>query len=332
MVVAIPTTVHVSAPTLAKLFVQHVASKFGLPSTVVSDRDSKFTSHFWQCVCARWGTTRKMSSAYHPQTDGQTERMNRLLEETLRHYTNDHQSNWVELLPMAEFAINNAWNSSIQSTPFYLNFGQHPRMPAAIDTPDPVPAASTFVSRMHEAVASAKRAMEEAHERMRAKFGKAVPKYEPGQQVLLSSKNLASKPHMSRKLLPKWVGPFTISDCIVKQGQVVAVTLALPADWRIFNTFSTTLVKPFLAPPGVTVAAPPNTWCTGLGEPVVEKLLARRLLRGARAQVLVQWSGNRATWVEHRDVARAHPALLATFLGSAPCVAAPGSQPERGGV
>ena len=102
------TTTEVSAETAANLLVQHVVRHHGLPTSIVSDRDVRFTSKFYRHLTARWGVQLKMSTAYHPQTDGQTEVMNRALEDYLRSYTKLSQDQWDELLAMAEFAMNNS--------------------------------------------------------------------------------------------------------------------------------------------------------------------------------------------------------------------------------
>ena len=104
----------------------------GLPSAIVSDRDAWFTSRFYRYLAERWNIWLNMSTAYHPQTDGQTEVMNRILEDYLCSYTRSDQDTWDELIAMAEFAMNNSKNSSTQETPFYLNYGRHPKSPLAL--------------------------------------------------------------------------------------------------------------------------------------------------------------------------------------------------------
>ena len=126
------TITEVSAEGAADLLVQHVVRHHGLPTSIVSDRDVRFTSKFYRHLTARWGIQLRMSTAYHPQTDGQTEVMNRILEDYLRSYTRSSQDQWDELLAMAEFAMNNSKNSSTNETPFYLNYGRHPKSPLAL--------------------------------------------------------------------------------------------------------------------------------------------------------------------------------------------------------
>ena len=130
MVHFLPTVDTATAEETAALFRDRVFCLHGMPQSIVSDRDVKFTSAFWRELHRLLGITLNMSTAYHPQTDGQTERMNRVLEDMLRHFVNRHHDDWDQYLAPAEFAINNAENVSVQNTPFMLNYGRHPWLPA----------------------------------------------------------------------------------------------------------------------------------------------------------------------------------------------------------
>ena len=125
----IPSTTEATAPDIARIFFDNIFKYHGLPKALISDRDPKFTSQFWQALFKLLGTKLSMSTAYHPQTDGQTERMNRTLEEMLRAYTTYHQNKWDEHLSAAEFAYNNSKQASTEMTPFELDIGQHPVTP-----------------------------------------------------------------------------------------------------------------------------------------------------------------------------------------------------------
>ena len=119
----------------ARAFNERVLSQMGWPRMVVSDRDPKFMSAFWQRLMQLMRTRLNTSTAYHPQTDGQAERMNRLAGEVLRHFVCADQTDWDELLPMVEFAINSSPNRSTGFTPFYLNYGREPMVPADLLSP-----------------------------------------------------------------------------------------------------------------------------------------------------------------------------------------------------
>ena len=172
--------------------------------------------------------------------------MNRLVEETLRHYVLENQSNWVQLLPMCEFAINNAFSSAIHTSPFYLNLGQYPRVPAALEHDAAPEDARSYVTKVAETIKLAQEAMKKAHDRMRARYTTTPISYAPSQSVLLSTKHLATLPALSSKLLPKWAGPFAVHRVINKGGHTVAVELILPPDWKVHPVFSTSLVKAFV--------------------------------------------------------------------------------------
>ena len=132
MTVLSPARTDMGAKEVAHIFMDKVCSRFGFPKSIVSDRDTRFTSAFFKEVCLHLSIKQNMSTAFHPQTDGQTERMNRVLEEMLRVFGGKALKTWDLHLPECEFAINNAFNASIRNTPFFLNYGRHPKSPSNI--------------------------------------------------------------------------------------------------------------------------------------------------------------------------------------------------------
>ena len=110
----------------------NVLAKHGLSKSIAFDRDPRFTSAFWKELFTLLGTELKLSTAHHPQTDRQTERMNRLVEDRLCVFVSHRQDDWDEILPPCEFAIHNSNQSSTGETPFFLNYGQHPLTPASL--------------------------------------------------------------------------------------------------------------------------------------------------------------------------------------------------------
>ena len=134
-----PTTTSVTAPQLARIMFDVVVRQHGVPVSIVSDRDARFTSVFWRALWQQLGTRLAMSTAYHPQTDGQTERANRTLEDMLRAYVSYRQTDWDKHLTAAEIAYNNSVQASTGFSPFFLNAGQHPHLPlSAAVRPDNV--------------------------------------------------------------------------------------------------------------------------------------------------------------------------------------------------
>lgn len=131
MVHLVPVSVNISAAECAALFIDVVFRLHGLPESIVSDRDTRFVAAFWRRLFELLGTRLMMSTAAHPETDGQTERVNRVLEDVLRSYATSFSS-WSEFLPLAEFSLNNAVHSSTGMTPFFVNNARHPRVPAVL--------------------------------------------------------------------------------------------------------------------------------------------------------------------------------------------------------
>lgn len=125
---AVPS--QVTAKETANIFLDVVFKHHGLPKELVSDRDPRFTSHFWRAVFEKLGTQLSMSTAAHPETDGQTERVNRVLGDILRSYATSFK-HWSDFLPLVEFALNNSVHASTGFTPFFLNSGRHPTVPAS---------------------------------------------------------------------------------------------------------------------------------------------------------------------------------------------------------
>ena len=123
----IPLRTPTDAPALAKEFLSKIWKLHGLPDEIISDRDTKINSHFWQQLMDLLGVKSAMSTAYHPETDGQTERVNKTLEEYLRHYCTWKQDDWEDLLPLAELGYNSAQLEATGIRLFYANYGLEPR-------------------------------------------------------------------------------------------------------------------------------------------------------------------------------------------------------------
>jgi len=114
---------------LARLYLKEVVSKHGVPVSIISDRDSHFTSHFWRSLHKALGTRLDMSTAYHPQTDGQSERTIQTLEDMLRACVIDFGKSWETHLPLVEFSYNNSYHSSIKAAPFEALYERKCRSP-----------------------------------------------------------------------------------------------------------------------------------------------------------------------------------------------------------
>jgi hypothetical protein len=329
MVHLIPCKGSVTAPDTAKQFVQHVWRLHGLPTTIVSDRDRKFTGAFWQELCRLVGTQQRMSTAYHPQTDGQTERTNRTIEEVLRHYVGQSQTDWEELLPMAEYAINSSKHESTQETPFFLNYGQHPRSPVELAVqlarPERCPEAKGLVERIQAAVQKAKTCLRVAQERQKAyadkhRDGRWAPAV--GHEVMLHTVNLDMQG--CSKLLPKWLGPFKVTKVV----NPVAFRLELPPSMsRLHPVFHLSLLKPYVRDPGRTAHryTPLLVDRQGLVFKVDRILKHRDVVKGSRKtqagkvhrkvrEYLIKWEGfDESTWEPEGNIVGGAKALLSEY-------------------
>src|SRR5215218_9042149 len=212
-----PTKTTASAPDTARLFFDHIFQLHGLPKSIVSDRDAKFTSKFWKSLFQTLGTKLAMSTAFHPQTDGQTEQTNRTLEDMLQAFTNYRQDNWDSQLAAAEFACNNAPNQSTGLSPFRLTQGRDPWNPYSSLTtvPDQVPAAADFMTTLSSNIKIATDALTlaKAHQEKNANKSRRDVLFEVGDQVLLNSHHvhLASQAlRPSNKLQHRFIGPYPI--------------------------------------------------------------------------------------------------------------------------
>ena len=169
---AIPTTSNLTVEGCAKLLQDNVFRLHGVPSKIIHDRGPQFQSKFAVDFYKLMGIENNPSTAYHPQTDGQTERMNQELEQYLRLYINHHQNDWVDWLSIAEFAHNNRVHSATGYSPFYINCGFHPSNGNTLNPMVSNESAAAFVDRMTRLQEEVAAALKRASELMKASYDK----------------------------------------------------------------------------------------------------------------------------------------------------------------
>ncbi|CAI7742989.1 unnamed protein product [Closterium sp. NIES-54] len=283
----IPTHTTARMEETAQLFLKHIISQHGIPTTLISNRDPKFTSKFWKELMLLMGTRLAMSSAYHPQTDGQTERLNQIVQQLLRAACKDDINKWDLHLPVLEFAYNNAKHAATGETPFFLCYGRHPLTPQQPTVPATVQPAQVFVTTMqqlwdrtHKRLQDIQSSQKCLADRHRRDHTIAV-----GDHVLLDTCNL-NLGHLPSKLRPRFCGPFLVEE------QVTSVTfrLRLPASWKIHNAFHVQLLKPYQDPnklyTGRQPPPPPPVLVNDELEYEVESVLAHRRRRHAVSRTL----------------------------------------------
>jgi transposase InsO family protein len=309
-----PTVTDLTAEGFATLFLQTVFKHHGLPTEIVSDRDKLFTAPFMRELCRLLGTKQAMSTAYHPESDGQIERANRTLEDYIRHYLSPAQDDWDVHLWLAEFAVNNALQESTSNTPFVLNYGQHPLTPVTVQMRRGVknPSALKLTEHMQELQARAKKCLIAAQQRQKryADDGRRDVTFAVGDKVLLSTKNLKLKFAGTRKLLPKWVGPFEIEQKI----GAVAYKLILPENMKMHPVFHVNLLKAYRSDGRVQPPPLPEIIDDELEYEVETVLLHRQIGRGKRARMefLIKWLGygvEHNTWEPEAHLENAGEAL-----------------------
>jgi hypothetical protein len=305
----IPTVTAVTAVKLAELCIHHVVRYRGIPRCIVSDRDPRFTSIFWQSLWQQLGTKLSMSTAFHPQTDGQTERANRTLEEGLRAYVGYHQWDWDEHLVPLEIAFNNTIQASTGFTPFYLNSGREIELPidqtgssgivGGVRPASANPSSSDRLTRLAADLLLAKQNLIAAQQRQ-AKYADEKRRevvFKLGDRVMLSTEHLKLKVSgQTPKLLAKFIGPFKITRVISN----TAYELDLPHTMRIHPAFHVSKLKPYRDGSAAFPwrdqphRPPPEIMPDGEEEWEVESIIdkrERKVGRSTRTEYLVHWKG-----------------------------------------
>jgi hypothetical protein len=296
-----------SSKDTARFFLDNVYRYHGLPDDIVSDRGTQFVSKFWRSLFEILKVNIKLSSAFHPQTDGQTERVNQVLEQYLRCTINYQQDDWTEYLPLAEFAYNNTLHASTQQTPFFANYGYHPKLDLLNPVANNNPAAESFARQLSELQATMRLQLQTAQESYKAfadKLRNKAPTFKIGDRVWLLRRNIKTK-RPCDKLDYRRLGPFVIE----KQINPVAYRLHLPTSMKVHPVFHVSLLEPYRESifPGRVQSPPPSIEIENHEEYEVETVLDSRRRRG-KLEYFVHWSGydiNERTWEDAENLSNA---------------------------
>lgn len=297
----IPYQENTNAEQFAYIFYDNIVGLHGIPTKILSDRGPPFFSKFWEALTGLLGINRRLTTAFRPQVDGQTERQNQELEQYLRCYVNHEQTNWVELLPTAQLAYNTSYHTSIKTTPAFANFGFTPN---AYGEPRNGPLnvkamlKSEQLKELHEEM---KTELEFVRKRMKTYYDQKRiegPTFQEGDMVYLSTKNLSTN-RPNKKLDFKYIGPYRIIQKISKNNY----KLDLPQQIRVHPIFHISFLES--AKGTIKVATAPNNQLeVESPEEYEPEKIVNSERRGNKTWYLIKWKGydeNENSWepIEH---------------------------------
>ncbi|PIL29421.1 hypothetical protein GSI_09473 [Ganoderma sinense ZZ0214-1] len=306
----IPCTEEIDAEGTADNFIREWFRLYGLPRKIVSDHGPQFSSKLFRAVLKGLGIESAMSTAYHPQTDGQSERWNQEIEAYLRMYCSRRRDDWVKWLPIAEFAFNSHVHSATGYSPFYLMYGFEPQFH--------IPMLSTAVPSADERREELQR-MKEYYDH----YVRDAPEFKDSQKVWLDTRNFRV-PGVSRKLVDRYAGPYLVKR---KVGNL-AYELKLSKDLALHPVFHVSLLLPHKESqlPGRHPPEPASIEVEGEEEYEVEEVLeSRRYGRWKKLQYLMHWMGwgpEHDSWEDAADLANA-PKVVQKFHSTHPDAPSP---------
>jgi hypothetical protein len=288
-----------TATSVARAFFNDIVRLHGLPESIVSDRDPIFTGHVWKDLFKFSGVSLKLSTTFHPQTDGQSEAVDKTISMYLRCMTGDRPRAWLDWLPWAEFCYNSSYHSALKATPFRVVYGREPPSipPYQVGTAQTKTVDSMLADR-DEFLLEVRTRLTQAQDYARRYYDAhhRALEFQQGDWVWLRLLNkpthsLVQGPHT--KLSPKFAGPYQIKERI----GIVAYRLDLPEQARIHDVFRVGLLKQFHGtPPATRPPLPPIHNGRVLLKP--QRVLGSKVRQGTW-HVLIQWDGmpsSEATW------------------------------------
>ncbi|GKC75069.1 putative reverse transcriptase domain-containing protein [Tanacetum coccineum] len=310
---------------LARLYLNRIVARHGIPASIICDRDGRFTSNFWRSFQKALGTDISMSTAYHPETDGQSERTIQTLEDMLRACVIDFGKGWVKHLPLAEFSYNNSYHASIKAAPYEALYGRKCRSPVCwAEVGEAQLTGPELIQETTEKIVLIKQRMQAAQDRQKsyADRKRKPMEFEVGDRVMLKVSPWKGVVRFGKrgKLNPRYVGPFRV---LAKVGKV-AYRLELPQELsRVHHTFHVSNLKkcyadePLVMPlEGIHV----DDKLQFVEEPV--KIMEREIKRLKRSRiplVKVRWNSRRGpefTWEREDSFKQKYPQLFTNRTSS----------------
>jgi hypothetical protein len=303
----------------AQTYLSEIVARHGVPLKIVSDRDSRFTSNFWGSMQKELGTKVALSTAYHPQTDGQTERTIQTLEDMLRACILEFGGSWDKYLPLAEFSYNNSYHASIRMAPYEALYGRKCRTPLCWrESGEKLLVGPELIQDTNDKIRVVRERMKTAQDRQKSYADKRRRpiEFSVGDYVMLKVSPWKGIMRFGKKgkLSPRFVGPFKILERIGKQ----AYRLELPEELAgIHDVFHVSYLRKCLSIYDETVPLTEvklDEKLRYVEEP--EEILNERTveLRGKKIPlVLVKWKHHRGpnyTWERKDDVAAKYPHLF----------------------
>ncbi|GJR66389.1 putative reverse transcriptase domain-containing protein [Tanacetum coccineum] len=304
---------------LARMYLKEVVTRHGIPVSIICDRDPRFASNFWRSLQKALGTSLDMSTAYHPQTDGQSERTIQTLEDMLRACVIDFGNGWVKHLPLVEFSYNNSYHASIKAAPFEALYGRKCRSPVCwAEVGEVQLTGPEIVQETTERIIQVKQRMQAARDRQKsyADLKRKPMEFEVGDKVMLKVSPWKGVVRFGKrgKLNPRFVGPFKV----IKRVGDVAYKLELPEELsRVHNTFHVSNLKKCHADEPLAVPLDGLHFDDKLQfveEPIeITDHEVKRLKRSRIPLVKVRWNSKRGpefTWEREDQFRKKYPHLF----------------------
>ncbi|GJR60676.1 putative reverse transcriptase domain-containing protein [Tanacetum coccineum] len=304
---------------LMKLYMKEVVTRHGVPVSIISDRDGRFTSLFWKALNKALRTRLDMSTAYHPETDGQSERTIQTLEDMLRACVLDFRKNWDRQLPLVEFSYNNSYHTNIKAAPFEALYGRKCRSPVCwAEVGDAQLTGPAIIHETTEKIVQIKSRIQASHDQQKsyANIRRKPMVFQVGDRVMLKVSPWKGVVRFGKrgKLNPRYVGPFKV----IERVRTVAYKVELPQQLsRVHNTFHVSNLKKCLSDESLVISLEElrvDDKLHFMEEPV--KVMDREIkqLKRSRIPIIkVRWNSKRGhefTWEREDQFKQKYPHLF----------------------